>query len=135
MAPLPAGADPGPSGLWLVCGERVLAAVRNRPAGGWGRLDEGAVVLSGRHLVQTWAPAAALDVAHCVPAAGDVPAPGGGAGGDGPETAWRVSRVRAVGARRVCVAARGGAIVVVARRGAFERWGLGAGDEVAVRGG
>lgn len=111
---------PGPMS-WLLRDGDVLAALeRRRP--GWPKSLTGAMVLRGPALVQTIAHATSLDLAWC----GDVAADGG-------TPCLEVRRIACLGPRRMALPHLARGALVVAGRGAFERWRLQVGDRLEIR--
>jgi hypothetical protein len=106
---------------WLIRDGDVLAALEMRRPG-WPAAIQGAVVLRGPVLVQTLTSRVALDVAWCAPD----PAP------DGAECLV-VRRIRCLEPGRVARPHFGTRPLVVAGRGAFERWHLQVGDRLEIR--
>ena len=106
---------------WLLRDGDVLAAIDGRRPR-WPAQLHGAVVLRGPALVQTVTSAVALDMAWC----GDVEAEGGA-------RCLEVRRITTLEARRVARPHLMGGAVVVAGRGAFERWRLQVGDRLEIR--
>ena len=107
---------------WLVRDTTVLASLevadtfraRLRGLLGRDRLD-GALLLRPARSVHTVGMRFAIDVAFC-------------------DSDLRVLRVISLDPNRVARPVRGGSVVIEAERGAFERWGLVAGDELAIHG-
>ena len=116
--------------MWLLRDGDVLAAIdARRPR--WPAQLHGAMVLRGPALVQTVTSAVALDMAWCCDVEGpDV---------EGPDVENRearcleVRRISTLEPRRVARPHLLGGAVVVAGRGAFERWRLQVGDRLEIR--
>ena len=106
---------------WLIRDGDVLAALETRRPG-WPSALQGAVVLRGPALVQTLTTPVSLDVAWC--AADQAP--------DGQECLV-VRRISCLGPRRLARPQLGTHPIVVAGRGAFERWNLKVGDRLEIR--
>lgn len=106
---------------WLIRDGDVLAALEARRPG-WAGALRGAVVLRGPALVQTVTTPVSLDLAWCVTDHGS----------DGQELLV-VRRISCLEPRRVSRPHLGARPVVVAGRGAFERWHLKVGDRLEIR--
>lgn len=104
---------------WLVRRGDVLASLAPPPSGRIiGRPPQPAVVLRRGGVVHTLT-STGVDVAWCTPAtAGEL----------------EVRRTRCLARWRIAVAPPGDTVLVVAERGAFERWGLRVGDRLVVHG-
>lgn len=106
---------------WLIRDGDVLAALEVRRPG-WAGALRGAVVLRGPALVQTLTTPVSLDLAWCVT----------DQGADGQE--WLVvRRISCLEPRRLARPNFGPRPIVVAGRGAFERWHLRIGDRLEIR--
>lgn len=106
---------------WLIRDGDVLAALEPRRPG-WPRALQGALVLRGPVLVQTFTAPVSLDLAWCVP--DDDP--------DGRECLV-VRRIGGLPPRRLARPQLRPRPIVVAGRGAFERWHLRVGDRLEIR--
>lgn len=105
---------------WLTRDDRVLAAaeVRRRP----GRLQDGAVVLHHPLLIARGR-SGALDVAWCRRA-----------GQEDGDQAIEVRHVVTLGALLPVVSGVWAPVVIVARAGCFDRWGVHVGDKLVIAG-
>lgn len=107
---------------WLVRDTTVLASLevadtfraRLRGLLGRDRID-GALLLRPARSVHTVGMRFAIDVAFC-------------------DSDLRVLRISSLVPNRVARPVRNGCVVIEAERGAFERWGLAVGDELAIHG-
>jgi hypothetical protein len=106
---------------WLLRDDDVLAALEDRRRG-WAADLHGALLFRGPALVHTMATAASLDLAWC----DEIP-------GNGADPCFEVRRISCLPPHRVARPRLGRGAVVVARRGAFERWKLEIGDRLEIR--
>ena len=105
---------------WLLRDDEVLAAIEERHKG-WRQDVQGAVLLPGPALVQTFLCHRGLDLAWCAT----------DSNGDGP--GLLVRRITCLPPNRVVRPRLLPGTLVVASAGAFERWRLRVGDRLEVR--
>lgn len=98
----------------------MLAALEERRPN-WQRELSGAVLIQHTPAVHTLTSAVSLDVAWCRPV--------------GPPAALDVIRLSAIRRRGVALARPRAPVMLLACTGAFERWGLRAGDRLEIKGG
>lgn len=106
---------------WLLRKGEVLAAI-DPPAKGWPDSINGALVKRGPVMVHTLVTSHPVDLAWCTDARTDAGEP-----------CLLVRRIVCLPPRRVGRPQLGRGAVLVAERGAFERWNLHVGDRLEIR--